>query len=78
MIEEELKDNYCGLIFICDEPRSKECVYRQNKGKCKWWRDWQCTSSVANVNRITLHCKQIGIKLTMEGLPVANMQNSSD
>lgn len=74
----ELKDNYCGIIFICDEPKSKDCVYRQNKGKCKWLKNRQCTSAVANINRITLHCKHIGIGLIMEGLPVANMQNSSE
>lgn len=66
---EELKDNYCGIMFVCDENRDlKNCLYRVNKKQCKYLKvNHYCTSAVANVNRMILHAKHIGMELTAKG-----------
>ena len=65
----KLKENCCGLIFTCQEnPNKKDCVYRENKLTCKYlYMGDYCRSAVANVNRIMLHAKHIGLELTAKG-----------
>lgn len=74
MENEELKDNDCGIVFICLEQEIGECVYRRNKGKCKHLKGIQCTSAVANVNRLVLHLKHIGLSLKADGFEQSTTQ----
>jgi len=69
-MSEDLKDNCCGIIFHCDENRlKKDCLHRKNKRKCKYLGDYNnCTDTVAQVNRMFLHAKHIGLELTAEGI----------
>lgn len=63
---EDLKDNLCSISFLCmDGINLDECVYRwkQENGQCKHFNDYHCNSSVANVNRMILHSKSLGLDM---------------
>jgi len=56
----ELKDNQCKIIFFCNHSEKKPCVYF--KGAAYYCRyhgeNYECFSSIANVNRMTIEIKK--------------------
>lgn len=62
----ELKDNCCKIKFICAEKEHNDCVYfvqAENINECKYISTYYCTSKVAQVNRMILTLKDLGITL---------------
>lgn len=57
---EELKDNMCKVVFHCFDSISDPCVYKNGRF-CKTG-SYECTSSVAKVNRMTLELKRLGVE----------------
>ena len=55
----ELKDNKAHVIMLCTED-SEDCVYYlhdEDKEGCRFREDFECCSTVANVNRMTVDAK---------------------
>ncbi len=64
---DEPKDNMVSMLFVCDFYKNiGDCVYYQLKNKdsyiCKYKNGNECTSQLAQVNRMVVDLKQRGIK----------------
>ncbi len=57
----KLRDSFCKVEFLCNEPKKKDCVYFMKTDKhedCKYMDGRFCVSSVAQVNRMTIELKE--------------------
>jgi hypothetical protein len=78
---EKPKENNCYMMFYCNDKISgNNCVYKSDNIACKYLspHSMSCNSSVAQVNRMILHAKQIGLELTAKGFENAIITTSSD
>jgi len=70
---EPLKDNLCVVNFTCNEFKDhNECVHHKNKKRCKFFDDYTCKNSVAQVQAMSRYLKHIGLELSAPGLSKAD------
>lgn len=75
-MNEKMKENNCCIDFLCNnEYNGGKCLYftKSKNKRCKY-EDCQkiCNLSVAQVNRMMLHAKHIGLDLTAKGFSNEN------
>ena len=58
---EDLKENRCTIIFMCDHAKQDPCVYHSGGEYCCKHRglNYRCLSTVANVNKMTVELKNM-------------------
>jgi len=58
---EKLPENHCIILFACGHAENKPCMhYKSDKDKCiHLFKDYQCSSTLARVNVITLKLKEL-------------------
>ena len=56
------KDNFSKMVLFCDAEKQNNCIYFKDEfGVCKYYKDGQCNSMIAKVNRCMLFLKATGV-----------------